>query len=117
MYVVDGKTIKLTRGDTLVIQLQLKLKTTGEEYTPQEGDAVRFGLKSRLNASRTSYIEREPLIEKSISIDDMLLRLDPEDTKNLPFGDYRYDIEVTFSDGKVDTVINDAPFVLLPEVV
>lgn len=115
--IVKENTIKLTRGDSLVLQLQLKQKSNGEEYTPQEGDTILFGLKSRLNSSRTAYVEKEPLVEKSISISDMMLRLDPEDTKSLPFGDYAYDIEITFADGKVDTPINSAPFVLLSEVV
>ena len=47
----------------------------------------------------------------------MTLKLEPEDTKGLKFGSYYYDVEVTLSDGRVDTVINNAPFIVLPEVV
>lgn len=115
MYQIEGTTIRLTRGDSLAIQLQLM--QGDEEYTPQEGDSIKFGLKSKLNAAKTAFIEQTPLVEKTISIDDMMLRLAPEDTKSLPFGNYSYDIEVTLSDGRVDTVISNAYFILKPEVV
>lgn len=116
MFEVDNDTIKLTRGDSLVLKLLLKLRT-GEVYTPKTGDSIMFGLKSKLNASRTAYIETEPLVKKSISIEDMILALDPGDTKKLPFGNYAYDIEITFANGKVDTPINSAEFKLLSEVI
>lgn len=115
MYQIEGTTIRLTRGDSLAIQLQLM--QGDEEYTPQEGDSIKFGLKSKLNAAKTAFIEQTPLVEKTIPIDDMMLRLSPEDTKSLPFGNYSYDIEVTLSDGRVDTVISNAYFILKPEVV
>ena len=115
MYQIEGTTIRLTRGDSLAIQLQLM--QGDEEYTPQEGDSIKFGLKSKLNAAKTAFIEQTPLVEKTISIDDMMLRLSPEDTKSLPFGNYSYDIEVMLSDGRVDTVISNAYFILKPEVV
>jgi hypothetical protein len=46
----------------------------------------------------------------------MILELDPEDTKPLPFGSYTYDIEITFANGIVDTFICEARFILTPEV-
>lgn len=115
MYQIEGTTIRLTRGDSLAIRLQLM--RGDDEYTPQEGDSIQFGLKSKLNAARTAFVENTPLVEKAISTSDMMLRLDPEDTKSLPFGNYSYDVEVTLSDGKVDTVISNAYFILKPEVI
>lgn len=117
MFTISGTTISMPRGDTFEAELTLKYKSTGEPYTPASGDTIRFGLKSALNAARTEYIENEPLVLKEISTSDMVLRLAPGDTKELAFGTYRYDIEITFADGKVDTPINSAPFNLLPEVV
>lgn len=46
----------------------------------------------------------------------MILHLDPEDTKDLGFGEYVYDVELTFANGDVDTFINNAKFILAPEV-
>lgn len=114
MYHIDGTTISLTRGDTLMVQVSITRDQ--QPYTPVEGDSVRFALKSGLNARGTDFKEQNPLILKTIPIDTMILRLDPEDTKPLPFGVYKYDIEITFADGKVDTFITASDFNLTPEV-
>ena len=54
---------------------------------------------------KADYEDPEALILKAIPIDTMLLKLDPEDTKNLDFGTYVYDIQLTHPNGDVDTVI------------
>jgi hypothetical protein len=46
----------------------------------------------------------------------MILHLEPDDTKGLGFGEYVYDVELTFANGDVDTFINNARFSLVPEV-
>ena len=46
----------------------------------------------------------------------MVLRINPADTKALGFGEYTYDIEITFANGDVDTFIHEARFILAPEV-
>ena len=117
MFDVVGTKITITRGDSGAAGLTLKWKTDGTEYEPSEGDTIIFAVKSKLNAARTEYIEELPLISKEISISDMTLRLEPADTKSLKFGSYFYDVELTLSDGRVDTVINNEPFIILPEVV
>lgn len=112
---VKGREIQLTRGDTL--QVLVTITKDGEEYTPQDGDSVRFALKhEKLNAKRTDYKDEEPLIIKDIPIDTMILELEPEDTKDLDFGTYVYDIEITFEDGVVDTFIPAARLNLTEEV-
>ena len=114
MYKVEGTKITMTRGDTL--KVQLSLKQGEDDYTPVEGDALRFAVKSRLNSKRTEFVEDEPLIEVAIPMDTLLLQLDPEDTKDLKFGNYYYDIEFTSASGDVDTVVPMSPFILDPEV-
>lgn len=112
---VEGNSITLTRGDTL--RLQVGIKVDEEPYTPVPGDSVRFALKHNvLNQDKSEYIDQEPLVLKSIPIDTMILTLVPEDTKNLGFGKYVYDVQITFADGRVDTFITKAPFKLTEEV-
>ena len=97
MQKVTDTKIELTRGDTF--KAQVVMVKYGEEYTPQDGDTIRL------------YNN-----EKVIPNDTLSLRLEPSDTKPLGFGEYVYDIEITFADGDVDTFINNAQFVLVPEV-
>lgn len=114
MYSITGTSITLTKGDTFVSLVTLKNRD-GTAWTPNEGDEVRFALKRNvLNAA--GYIDTEPLIEKTIPTDTMILRIDSADTKTLLLGDYAYDIEVTFADSTVDTPINNARLTLVPEV-
>ena len=89
----------------------------GSAYTPEAGDSLRFALKhAKLNATRTDYQDAQPLIEKTIPTDTMLLRIEPTDTATLEFGEYAYDIEITFANGDVDTFIAEARLVITPEV-
>ena len=119
-YSVQGTTIRLTRGDSLILQvviLRKKDKEAPEIYTPEDGDAVRFALKRNImNPEKTRYLDSKPLVEKNIPIKTLILRLESEDTKFLEFGNYVYDIELTTKDGMVDTFIADADFILTPEV-
>lgn len=112
---IQGTTITLTRGDTLRTQVTMTLN--GQPYTPVEGESVRFALKHpQLNSKRTDFKDTTPLILKQIPIDTMILELQPSDTKNLDFGTYVYDLQITFADGCVDTFITEAKLVLTPEV-
>ncbi|MBP3851266.1 MAG: hypothetical protein J6D36_01845 [Erysipelotrichaceae bacterium] len=103
---INGTTITLTRGDTL--RLELSLTKDGEAYEMQDGDKIRFALKKE-------YRDVDVLIEKEIA-SDMILELVPEDTKPLAFGDYVYDIQMTYADGAVDTFIAKATFIVSEEV-
>ncbi len=105
---VKKNTIFLTRGDTFKAHLTIN-NPDGTEYTPQEGDTVRFALKENIE-------DQECLILRDIPIDTMLLVLNPEDTKNLEFGSYVYDIQLTKANGDVDTFITASKLKLTAEV-
>ena len=105
---VNGTTITMTRGDTLTVQIGI-IKADGTPYEPSEGDVVRFALKK-------DYSDKNPIILKTIDNEDLTLTLLPSDTKQLAFGDYVYDIELTQEDGTVDTFIAKARFKITEEV-
>lgn len=112
---IKKKSITLTRGDTL--RVKVNIEKDGVEYLPVEGDSVRFALKHPTKTSDGGeYSDKDPLILKTIPTDTMILTLEPSDTKPLHFGDYVYDLEITFADGTVDTFITSAPFKLTEEV-
>lgn len=117
-YSVKGDKITLTRGDTM--RLDVGITKDEEVYVPDAGDAIRFALKhAETQKDRNGYyefVDTEPLLVKTIPNDTMVLELVPEDTKELKFGKYKYDCEITFADGTVDTFIENADFVLSPEV-
>ena len=114
-YSVQGTTIRLTRGDSMT--LDVKLYDGDAPYIPVSTDSIRFALKhSRLNVAGTDYQDQNPLITKTIPYDTMTLSFVPLDTKSLGFGSYEYDIEITHGDGTVDTFITASPFIITREV-
>lgn len=108
MYKIEGTAITLTRGDSFYAEVIMK-NPDKTDYTPQQGDSVRFALKKK-------YQDAEPLILKQIPTNTLVLHLEPEDTKSLPFGKYVYDIELTKANGDVDTFIYESEFEIAKEV-
>lgn len=110
MFSIDGTTMHLTQGDTLDVQITI-LQEDGTEYTPVEGDSVRFAVKS-------SYKAPEVLLLVDIPIDTLRLRVDSEQTKTLAAraNPYVYDIQLTKVDGTVDTFIDRSLLYITEEV-
>lgn len=104
----DCNTIRITRGDSLTINVILT-DDEGYEYVPVEGDEVWFTVKKSAAAD-------EVLIHKAIDINDLVLDLVEEDTKDLAFGNYRYEIECITVQGDHYTVIKNAPFIITEEL-
>ena len=97
--------------------VQVGIIKDGAAYTPASGDSIRFALKhADMTPNKNSFKDASPVLIKTIPISTMQLKLKPEDTKKLKFGQYVYDIEITFANGDVDTFIPAASFELLPEV-
>ena len=116
MIKIKGNTIEMTRGDTLAVTVSIA-DENGQAYTPDENDVIRFALKhADMTLGRKEYKDVNPLINKTIPNDTLVLQLDPADTKTLDFGEYVYDIELTHAGGVVDTFIANERFIISPEV-
>ena len=105
---VRNNTIYLTRGDTFKAVISITYPD-GSVYTPKEGDQIRFALKENIE-------DEECLIWRDVPIDTMLLVIYPGDTKELEFGTYVYDIQLTKANGDVDTFITASKFKITAEV-
>ena len=100
MLIITGDDIKLTKGDSMIVELELE---KGEEtYTPQEGDQLRFAVSTGYRGE-IGYVLH---LSKPIDPEDMLIRLDPEDTTDMAKKRYHYDVEMTYADGVVDTCLS-----------
>lgn len=105
----DDQRIIMTRGDTAKILLNIRFKDSDSDYEPDPEDTIRFSVKKYLS-------DRNPAIVKDIPVSAMILTIDPDDTKNLSFGYYHYDIQLIKSNGDTDTIIEDRILELSPEV-
>lgn len=108
MLTIKGTNIRLTRGDSAEITLTLT-DSAGDAYVPSEGDVIRFSMKKR-------HSDEEPCLEIGIPTDTLILSIAPADTKSLDFGDYKYDISISFADGREDTFIEYATFTIGEEI-
>ena len=115
MIKITGNTIEMTRGDTLAVTVGIY--DGSDPYVPVEGDVIRFALKhAEMTLGRKGFKDANPLITKTIPNDTLILQLNPADTKQLDFGEYVYDIELTHASGVVDTFIANERFIISPEV-
>lgn len=104
MFIINGNTIEITRGDTGEFDIALN-NIDGTPYEPQEGDVITFTVKKGTQ-------EKEILIQKT----GQHIEIKPDDTKDLLYGTYKYDIQVTFANGKVCTVVTPSDFKIKDEV-
>lgn len=106
MLYIDGNTIRMTRGDT--VYLTVPITNVEEEYIIQTDDVLTLSLKK--NVKDVDYI-----LQKQITGENTF-HIEPIDTSSIPFGKYKYDIQLTCGDGSVYTIIPVSVFEIMPEV-
>lgn len=104
MFSIDPlNNIKLTRKDTL----DLDVKTyheDGTEHQLVDGDRMIFRMGSGAN------IEKELIIDLVNNV--AILHLNSNDTKDLMFTTYKYEIEFLGVNGQVNTVVENKNFTI-----
>ena len=91
MFKVIGSNIYHTRGDTARLNVDIT-DEDGEEVTDY---TAMFSVKKKLK-------DEEYLFQQEVMGGVIVITHDM--TKNLPFGDYVYDIEVHTAEGEVQTI-------------
>lgn len=102
----DDNLIKITRGNSISLQITLTDTETGDPFILEEGDSVLF------TVSRNG----EKAIQKILTADDydpdyegvLLCNIVPSETVNLLTGEYQYDCLLLTSDGNANTFISSS---------
>lgn len=97
MVKIDGTNIYLTRGDDLILSVDI-FNPDETPYVVQPTDQFAFNLK------KTADLWSEPLITLT-NTGDCSFQFTPATTKYLSFGTYKYDILINNANG-VDTFIS-----------
>ena len=108
MLYIDDKTIKLTRGDTARLTVPIINLANNGEYTMESGDILYFTVKKTAKDS-------DFLFQKSVTGSNSI-HIKPEDTADLSFGKYKYDVQLTTATGDVYTVIEPSTFEVMEEI-
>ena len=103
----DG-TIQLTRGDTARLTVTITNETTKGEYTLDAADVLTLTVKKNIE-------DETPAIQKTIT-GETTFHIEPQDTAQLAFGAYKYDVQLTTTGGDVYTIIEPTTFELMKEV-
>ena len=103
----DG-TVQLTRGDTADLAVMIVNSDDDSEYEIQRGDRLTLSLKR--NVKNIEYA-----LQKSVTGTNVI-PIDPEDTADLEFTKYQYDVQLTTAEGRVFTIIPPTTFEITPEV-
>lgn len=107
MISIKGTTITMNRSDSVFITVTVR-DAQGNIYDLQENDELLFSAKRK--ATDTSYaISPKPLVGN-------VLEITTEDTENLAFGTYTYDVRLvtTRADGTKysTTIIKPSPLII-----
>ncbi len=105
-----SKTIEFVRGDTYYISRYFKDKQKNPLNIDPETDDITFTMKQNVDAS--TVLIKKTLSDGGITIAEdgkVRITLNSRDTKDLEFGKYGYDIQITVGKDEVN------PFVRTPE--
>lgn len=106
MKIDSRNNIKMTRGDSETITVSCKAIPFAQD------DQITFTV-------RKTAVSKDKLIEKVITeFEDgkALIEIASEDTADLKFGSYLYDIQLKRADGTITTLIGPAAFGIGEEV-
>jgi len=116
-YDVRGPLIRRFRGDTYAETLTV-IDSVGDPIDLTGASAaftVRFHTYDETPVITKSSGEPTEMLVAHPTVGDITVLFDAEDTASLEPGAYVYDLEVTYVDGTVQTVAEDA-FILDPDV-
>lgn len=101
MGALTENAISIPRGDTDRESIDV-FTENGELYEVKEGDTLTLKVKKNLS-------DKEPCIIKEVKgCSDFHFK--PEDTENLPFGDYIYSVRILTAEGDRYTLIDKETF-------
>lgn len=108
LYVLEDGTIRLTRGDTARLTVEIINDLTKESYTMSEKDELTLTVKS--NVKSNEFVFQKKVVGSNSFI------IDPPDTNGAPFGKYTYDVQLNTEIGDVYTIVEPSVFEILTEV-
>lgn len=101
-------SVSLTRGDTAYLTVPMVFEDSGEPYEMGTADTLTLSVKKTVKDTEFAF--------RKIVVGDNTFHIKPEDTADLPFGKYKYDIQLDTENGDVFTVTDISTFEVLPEV-
>ena len=103
-----NNTIQLTRGDTAYLNVTITNETDSSVYELQDEDTLTLTVKKSTKDTEFSF-------QKKVA-GSLTIKIEPNDTKDLAVGKYKYDVQLNTATGDVFTIIAATVFEVLEEV-
>lgn len=102
--ITSANVLKLTKGNSCIIDITPIDEETKEPYILQDGDTVLFTVKNGISGS----MFQKTLTNSDYDDDDTSLNcaINPDDTINMSAGEYAYDCLLLTADGQAVTFIS-----------
>lgn len=98
---INGSDIYMTRGDNEIILVSCR------ERPFSDGDKVELTVR-RVSGYGSVLLHKE--VTRFTEDGKALIEITPEDTSALSFGNYSYDVQATFMDLGVKTIVRPSQF-------
>lgn len=95
--------IEIRRGTTKEIVIALAYET-GSEYKIEDTDTLIFGVKTSVNQKEYIFSRTVDKTAYSAQNGGYLIQIQPEDTANMLFGDFVYDVGLQKQNGEFHIV-------------
>jgi len=109
---IVGTNISMVRGDTESLTVKIS-DESGTQIDFVSGDTVYFTVREAIGDTAT-------ILQKVITSFNLegeaIVQIDPDDTDDLFFKTYVYDIQWTKANGQVKTIVPASDFEILAEV-
>jgi len=108
---INGTNISMIRGDTESIIVSYE-NLDGTKIDFIAGDTIYFTVKQGTNTEKKSFQK----VITEFNDGKAIFEITSEDTKDLSYRTYKYDVQFNTSDGKKRTIIPASNFVISEEV-
>lgn len=105
MFKIEYGKIFITRGDSAAFDIEVRQPDKRTVYELAAGDTLTFTVKP-------SDSEVEHLLQKT----GKTIQIAPADTQKWAYGKYWYDVQLTFADGTINTIVPPTPFIVCSEI-
>lgn len=105
-YVFDHNLIRLTRGNSVSIEMALIVESTGDMYEFTDDDRVVFTVAK--NTTGAVVLRKTMTIDDVVDTGKIKMELKPDETVGLAPGEYKYDCLLITADGQAITFISSA---------
>lgn len=119
MLTIINTDLYVTRGDSasLSVEIDVQKCRCSEPYYFTKGERLYFTVK-KSTKTKDFLFQKVYDFDRDGSPDEntVVFKILPEDTENIPFGKYTYDVELITASKDKYTVIKPSLFEVLPEV-